>query len=302
MSKIVISILAYNSEVLIKYCLDSIYDFADKIVVVEGAYGIQRAYGLRSNDGTIKIIRSYPDPKHKITLLFKNGKEHEHRNAVLEYCEPGDWFFTVHTDEFYTKEHLNNLRAILDSDRSTDVFKIPAFEFYYNFSLGIDNTYSTQRIYRIRKGCRFFRKDQLMTKDGIKYFDMNLSLLDRNKVLMCHYAYIFNVKQKVRYYGKGGLEWYNEIFTKFTPENADEIYKKNEKLNGAYGIHLQGGGILVPFKGEHPEVIKKHPSFHNDLIEIFKAGYKEPEPKKEGLLNKILFPLKLYYYKKIGNT
>ena len=303
MSKIIVSILAYNSETFIKYTLDSIYDLADKIVIVEGAYGLQRAFGLRSSDRTIEIIKDYPDPKKKILLIFKNAKEHEHRNEVLKFCEPGDWFFTVHTDEIYKKMDLANLREILSSDRDTDVFKVPWFEFYYNFHLGIDGTDSSQRIYRIREGCKFFRKDQLATKDGTKYGDMNINSLDRNKVLMFHYAYIYNVKKKIHYYGEKAMIWYNEIFRKFTPENADYIYKKNMGLNGGYGIHLNGDPVILSeFHGEHPEAMKTHPLATRDLIELFKNGYEEPDYNEGNILNKLATALKYRYYKYLGNT
>jgi len=303
MSKIIVSILAYNSETFLKYCLDSIYDFPDKIVIVEGSYGLQRAFGLRSTDDTIAIIKDYPDPKKKITLIHKNGKEHEHRNEVLKYCSPGDWFFTVHTDEIYKKKDLDNLRQILANDKDTDIFKIPWFEFYYNFHLGIDGTYSSSRIYRLRKGCRFIRKDSLATKEGVRYLDMNCGFLDRGKVLMYHYAYIDNVKKKVIYYGKRGVRWYNEVFTKFTLETADRIYKKNEEITGGCGIHINGEPlVLTEFKGEHPEIMKKHPLCNRDLIEEFKRGYQEPDYEFNNILDKIIFPFKYYYYKRIGNT
>jgi hypothetical protein len=303
MNKIIVSILAYNSEMFIKYCLDGIYDFADKIVIVEGSYGLQRAFGLRSTDRTIEIVKNYPDLQKKIVFLQKNGKEHEHRNEVLKYCEPGDWFFTVHTDEFYIKSHLKYLKDLLAKDKETDVYELPWFEFYYNFRLGIDGSYSSARIYRVREGCRFIRKDQLSTADGRQYYKMNFKRMDRNNILMFHYAYIYNVKKKMMYYGRKKMRWYNEVFTKFTPENADAIYKKNEEITGKYGIHPLGEEslVLAEFRGEHPEVMKDHPLRDRDLIEEFKRGYEEPGYDEGGIFGKLMTGLKYHYYKLLRN-
>jgi len=298
----VVSILAYNSEMFIGYCLKGIYGFADRIVVVEGAYGLQRAFGKRSADRTVEIVKNFPDPEKKIVLIHKNGKEHEHRNEVLKYCEPGDWFFTVHTDEFYKKKDLEYLRHVLETDNETDVFEIPWFEFYYNFRMGIDGTYSSARIYRIRKSCRFIRKDQLAASDGRRYYEMNFKRLDRKNILMFHYAYICNVRKKIEYYGKGRVRWYEEVFKKFTPENAKEIYEKNREITGTYGIHTEEeNAFITEFRGEHPEAMRDHPLRDRDLIEEFKKGYVEPGYEFGGPLDRLLTWIRYQYYRRVRN-
>lgn len=299
MSKIVVSILAYNAKPFIKYCLDSIYDFADRIVIVEGTYGIQRAFGKRSTDRTLDIINNYPDPNNKITLLFKNGKEHEHRNEVLKHCEPGDWFFTVHTDEIYKKEDLKKLKTILMQDKSTDLFWVICYTFYYNFSLYLEEIY--QRLYRVRQGCYFIHKDTMVTKEGVNFMKLKCKTLDINDIILYHYGYITGIAEKLRYYGKGGKQWYKEIFTRYRPENAEEIYERNRILNGKKGIHMLGGGILQTFKGQHPEVMADCPLKSRDLIEEYKKGHIEPLDQKLNIFDRALTGLRYLYYIRQGN-
>ena len=58
-----------NGEPFIKYQIDSIYKFADEIIIVEGAYRkfAHATNNGRSKDSTLETIRSYPDSKKKLS-------------------------------------------------------------------------------------------------------------------------------------------------------------------------------------------------------------------------------------------
>jgi len=276
MRRIVVSILAYNAEPFIKYCLDSIYDIADMIIIVEGAFDRQRIYGSRSTDRTIEIIRKYHDPKTKIRLLFMNGHEHEHKNVALRYCDPGDWYFMVDADEIYTSKALGNLRRILQTDRKTDLFYVRWNNFYYSFRYYLREL-SSPRLYRVSRGCRFIWKNMLATGSGVSYERLRTKKISPNKALIFHYGYLWNVKQKMALYGRPGRVWYETIFRTFTWKDRNRIYRLNALLSkGKPGIHYHGGQKLKIFKGKHPQIMRAHPLSGRDLTKEFQKGYAEP--------------------------
>lgn len=276
MSRIVVSILAYNAEPFIQSCLASIYDIADMIIVVEGAFDRQRMYGLRSTDRTIELIKKFPDPETKIRLFHMNKQEHEHRNIALRYCTDGDWYFTVDADEIYKRKDLINLKNILSKDGKTDVFKMHWYNFYYNFKLYLKEL-SPPRIFRVKTGCRFIRRNTMATSNGALYDALVCRSLNQNAILIYHYGYLHNVRQKMALYGAKGRTWYNDVFMKFNWKDRGKIYAANANISGASpGIHFHGGGKLKAFKGRHPSIMTNNALAGKDLLKEFKAGVQEP--------------------------
>jgi len=276
MSRIIVSILAYNAEPFIKYCLDSIYDFADMIIIVEGSFDRQRIYGLRSCDRTVELIKKYPDPKTKIRLFHMNRQEHEHRNVALRYCNDGDWYFTVDADEIYKAKDIKRLKKLLQSDAKSDMMKMYWHNFYFNFRLYLKEL-SPPRIFRTRPGCRFIRRNTMITASGIPYEKLNCRILSGKTVTIYHYGYIYNIRKKMALYGKPANEWYENIFCKFNWKNRHAVYKINARRSKeAPGIHYHGGQKLKIFKGKHPQIMKGHPLAKRDLIREFQKGYEEP--------------------------
>lgn len=296
MGKIVVSILCYNAEPYIKACIDSIYGFADIIVIVEGSLDRQRIYGLSSSDKTIKIIDNYPDKQKKIKRFHMNKQEHDHRNIALRYCVPGDWYFTVDQDEIYTANDLKKLKKVLSSDNKTDMFRFTWYNFYYNFNLYLKEV-SPPRIFKVRKGCRFVRRNSMVTSSGTPYEELNVRTFKDTEIIMYHYGYLHNIKKKMTLYGKKGMRWYNDIFTKFNWKNKDAIYRLNSKITGeAPGIHLHGGGKLKIFKEKHPASMRKSTLAKKDLIKLFASGKKEGSYDSIGLWAKILLALRYIYF------
>jgi hypothetical protein len=296
MSKIVISILAYNCEPFIASCLASIYDFADKIVVVEGSLERARIYGSRSSDNTINIVKRFPDPKNKISLFFMNKHEHDHRNIALKFCNEGDWYFTVDQDEIYKEHDLANLRKIIEKDKNTFMFRFWWYNFYFNFRIYMKEV-SPPRLFKVLKGCRFVRRNSMVTKDGLPYEKLKNKILPADKIIMYHYGYIWNVRQKGAFYGKDGLEWYETVLKKFTWKNRQAIYKINAKrTKGKPGIHLHGGGMLKSFKGKHPDAMKGNMLRKRDLIKEYKKGTIEPLYEPRTMLEHIRHAFRYFYY------
>jgi hypothetical protein len=79
-----------NGEPFINYQLNSIYPFADEIVIVEGAYkkfSHATTPEGRSTDTTIQLIQNYPDPMNKIKLILKPGYYEDRKEMCDELLD-----------------------------------------------------------------------------------------------------------------------------------------------------------------------------------------------------------------------
>src|SRR5258708_25888879 len=91
--------IVFNGETFLQELLESIYDFAYEIVVVEGPD--QNSLPMAGPDGgstdrTLEILRSYPDPKRKLrgirgTWRDKDEQSNPYMDEVFgDYILQGD--------------------------------------------------------------------------------------------------------------------------------------------------------------------------------------------------------------------
>lgn len=98
-------------------------------------------------------------------------------------------------------------------------------------------------------------------------------------------------------YGQKGMDWYNNIFTKFTWKNRNKIYAANAKRTGeAPGIHFHGGGKLKVFHGRHPSIMMNSRLSGKDLLKEFRSGMREPFYRISGPLELAAFLLRSIFY------
>ena len=112
--KIVACYKVFNEADFLRQSIDSIYDFVDQIVIVEGCLeGMAKIVcrdritetGL-SGDGTTEIIKSYPDRNRKIVYdpigqVFAD--EVPMANRFLQHVDVGDYVWMVDGDEIYSE-------------------------------------------------------------------------------------------------------------------------------------------------------------------------------------------------------
>jgi len=97
----VVTIITYNDWPLIKDCIESVYDKADSIIVVDGRYRDFPGKEWLSNDGTWEYLNSLD----KITLIAgSRSTEYEKRNYYLMQCSEGDIVLNLDADEVLVGE------------------------------------------------------------------------------------------------------------------------------------------------------------------------------------------------------
>jgi hypothetical protein len=132
-------IKVFNEASFLPYCLESIYPYVDRIDILEGA--IKELHSLANPDGsstddTVKIIKSFPDPKHKIRLL--QGKWHnreEMQTKLLEICS-SKWILFIDGDEVSDPSSMNKLRRWCKQHQDGNiVYARPTrfFNFWHDF-------------------------------------------------------------------------------------------------------------------------------------------------------------------------
>lgn len=120
----------FNDAEFLKESLESIYPYVDCIDIMEGSVKLRRGEGTESTDGTIEIIKEFPDPECKIRLIQRawDSKE-EMQNKLLEICR-SKWMLFIDADEIV--EGMDKVREFAEKySRGDKIYARP--QIYYNF-------------------------------------------------------------------------------------------------------------------------------------------------------------------------
>ena len=265
--KITFGMIVFNAEKnlpngMLSACIQNIYDFAHEIIIVEGATKAINHYfdgdtskftnDGKSNDRTIEIIKSFPDPKNKIKLIESKGFWDGKTQMCNEYAKiaTGDYIWQLDSDEFYHHEDIKTLLSILEKK------KIDAVHFYANHFFGgydycideNDNKWANQipwmRIFRNvpDKSYWISHEPPNYVCDGTVCNSGKILTRDQTLALgikLYHYSYveIDQVKFKATFYKN---EKCLEEWNKFT---TNKEYKP-------FGCEIN------KFNGEHPSIIR----------------------------------------------
>ena len=284
--KINFGMVVLNAEEFLKQSIDSIYEFANKIIIVEGSANdsptgkclVSNADGL-STDRTHSIISSYHDPEEKI--IYKRAgnvsSKEDLCNMWLKYCDKYkcDYIWQIDSDELYEKWVLEDVKSFLVKNK--DVVKI-AFKpwcFYKNIdTVGSGTMFEEDfiRVFKFEKGfewvshtppkLRWAGETRLVSECGTV-----LTGEDTKKKWwhLFHYSHMTykQVKEKMMFHSYRGYyrpNWVNRIWENL---NSTLIQKK-------YGIHpfdesrmhnRTSKSRLVKFMRKQPEAIMSHRMF-----------------------------------------
>ena len=104
MKKLSVAIATYNEERNIGKCLDSVKDWVDEIIVVDGS----------STDKTREIARSYGA---KVIKTTNKPIFHINKNIAIDACQ-GEWILQLDADEIVPPEMRQEILEIVNHQKS----------------------------------------------------------------------------------------------------------------------------------------------------------------------------------------
>jgi len=278
---------AYNTEEFVRAAIDSVYDYVDEIVILEGSWSNLET--PRSKDKTWDIIESHPDLGNKLIRLRHDGtanpdtwkyvsQEHQENTlrlhshpyyngtalqkqllvrdyAFRNFTDPTGWLFFVDSDEVYKPEDIEAIMIMAESidiagDTSYNSITLPGRNFYFGYKYYATEFY--QRLIRIPPHSLrpYMRRTCSLGWDGAKISNTDLD------IGFYHYGYV-------------GYDRVKEKLTMWDEKVVNEWFARHIDLwNGAKydgrGVHLLQGVnpvyskyMLEEFKGQHPLQIQE---------------------------------------------
>lgn len=280
MIRISFGIIALNAQPFLEYNLRALYPFAHQLLVIEGATEAAKSLATddgHSIDGTWEMLIRFcetEDPDHKVQVIAAQNEGHangfwsEKDQMSRAYAKraTGDWLWQVDGDEFYRKEDMEAITAMLAADPTITAVSFPYYEFFGGFDYLITGKWHlveyprVHRLFRWREGYTYLshRPATVIDEKGMDLRKENWIQSPTNKsisVYMFHYSYVFpkQAKQKVGYYSN--VEW-TEAFR----QNEQWLEDSFLGLKKPLFLSERGKPIfqwLERFRGEHPEAIEQ---------------------------------------------
>lgn len=108
-----------NEEEYLEYSLKSVYEFATKIIIIEGATPFTPLHkNYLSVDKTPEIIQNFPDTEKKINYIRygKVANRLELQNLWLSQVPSGAWVLKSDADEIWEPNELRNVKGFVETN------------------------------------------------------------------------------------------------------------------------------------------------------------------------------------------
>ena len=227
---VVVGIIAFNCNDYIDTVIRSIYDYVDKIIIVEGC--VKENIGnandkYHSTDGTYEYLTGNEiyDPLNKMKIILRENRawndKIEMQNAIATFLKNGDIYIKIDGDEVWDGNTINKVINFMNTHRNIDIIRMPFLHFWTSFSIiakdagGKWNT-KHPRVWRIGKKFKhidsfnYFVDEQLRK---VTYPHYNEFIWESTEPIY-HFGYareLEYVKQKLIYYKNRGIEKHVDV-------------------------------------------------------------------------------------------
>lgn len=264
-------IMTFNGMEYLPYALQSIYNFADEIIICDGIihrFNLQNIQNCKANGGSVdktdNFIKNFKDKDKKIK--YKVGEweyEKQKRQYMLNQARC-DWIMTVDTDEVYKSEQLKFISQLIKERKDLKAIWLN----HYRFCLDFQHCYRWgSNVFQKRfAGCKLYGlRDIWFHKNKVfkypfhesknitrKEFDKSLVFPNENIISCYHYSNVCTKEkaEKKRAIAEGLghniSKWWEDWFG--VGISKDEYYRRRN---------------IFEFKEEHPEIMKKHSYYKN---------------------------------------
>ena len=274
--KVTFGMIIYNSDSVLKECLESIYPFAHKICISEGCVDHFVKRGITgSTDRTNEILANFPDPENKITVehgVYKN-KTDQCKAWFKDVPEDTDYVWCIDSDEIFKPEDISKVISVLAlrKPRSVGFQSNTFFGGFTHILGGFERDHSFRRVLKYVKGCEYIEhRPPTLGFSHQKITGADISgkeLYDMCGVEMYHYSYVFEdkVEQKIQYYEDAVIRkghcipnYFNDVWLRWrdSPSEREEI---ENRWNGVHEFmpSIRGECRTKIFTGKPPEVMKE---------------------------------------------
>jgi len=274
----------FNEIALIPYAIDAIYDHVDEILICDGIIDAFNSKGVvnhgpngQSNDGTFEYLKKRARTDKKINLKYgKWKKEGEKRRYMYKQCS-GDYVFVVDADEIYAPKDLKYIFDLIVREPEVRHIIVYAVRFFGDFWHYADSTGAMMmkklpgsRLYGLRNALYKNPKYAKHKIPGqvphgpftscincsIEEYNAWCRILQPTQAMYYHYSHIYDKNtqftvdraRRKQLMAKG----LRHDMTNWMPKWFGEGLNKNDFYKGM---------AIKPFKGEHPDIMKKHPYY-----------------------------------------
>lgn len=138
-ASISVAIATFNEEKNIINCLDSVGDWVDEIIVVDG----------ESTDNTVELIKKFS--KAKVIVTSNKPMFHINKNKAIEECA-SNWILFLDADEIISDSLKKEILEVINQNPVENGFYIPRKNFFLTKFLTKGGQYPDGRIRLFRKG------------------------------------------------------------------------------------------------------------------------------------------------------
>ena len=272
--KIAIGIIVFNTDFVLQECLQSIYPFADQILVAEGPVKFWQDQGYTTSvDETNEILHNFPDPENKIKIHHgQYSEKNEQCNAYMKFLDSDvDYIWNVDSDEIFRPEDIGKLLHIIETNNITSVgFK--SLTFYGGFDhylTGFEEGAEFHRISKVYPGAKWATHRPPTIADipwQRRHLDYNV--LANLGIRMYHYSYVFprQVYEKIFYYKNAVSKencidnYFEEIYLPWVIGNKEQRQIIEQKWQGVHEFKpsYRGQCTTANFTDKHPYIIQKN--------------------------------------------
>jgi len=307
--KIAVGIIVFESDYVLKQCIDQIYPHVEQILITEGPVRFWQNLGkTTSQDNTNIIIDNYDDYDSKIKVIHGQFEEKtEECNAYIPYIRDDiNYLWQIDADEIYTVANIEKIKKVLIEEKPTSV-GVRSCTFYggfNNFLTGFEqNNDNFLRIFKYEKGSYWetHRPPTIHYTNNIERKHISSDeLFSRWGIEMHHYSYVFptQVKNKMEYYSKSLNihniipNYFNDVYWKWVNDDKNQIEQQYAGVH-EFLPHNRGPCFTNLFTQNHPETIIRdfnllNIRFNEEVKLIFNDAWKDENiPEQQLALNLI---------------
>lgn len=263
--KISFCLIAFNEAGTLRANLEHLYPHAHEIIVCEGSIALLRdELGLapRSDDGTLEILASFPDPQRKLHVIQRDWTDKNEMSAAYAERVTGDLLWHVDADEFYDDYAFDAVPREF-SDPELLVLDMPMLIFWKSprfilvDALGRERWCVVPRVLRVAPGMSV-RHIPVRRVLGGAVEDRGRRIPHDEQLVNWHYGWNDDarVRMKMGIYSRRDRKttranWLAEVWDRWTPDAPDHAWPD--------GVHPASAHRLwpAPFRRSHPRCVRR---------------------------------------------